>query len=192
MLFHQSAAGAQGYDSFQFNAHKSHTQLRADGVEWWRTCTIPVRKIVSSLRALFPVNRGKLLTEAKTEVFIFARYKKNSYLFLQCQAQTTVRMRAVRTMTNTGTRTAASATSESKDNKHHTTTVSPGDQNKLFALKSDAPLLLCGGIVVFLMSGVCVVWPRRGGRFVPPGGGGWREVGNVLCPGLMPVLGLAA
>lgn len=34
--------------------------------------------------------------------------------------------------------------------------------------------------MVFLMSGVCVVPLRWGGRFVPAGGGAWREGGGPL------------
>lgn len=81
----------------------------------------------------------------------------------------------------------------------HLRAKTPGDKclylgsKKLFFLflnqKSDAPLPVWGGIVVFLMSGVCVVWPRWGGRFVPKDGGEWREGGSIL--GLRSVLGLA-
>lgn len=82
-------------------------------------------------------------------------------------------------MTETGTRTAVSTTSRSKDatkwsscDKYH-----HKKSNQLVVL----PLPMRGGIVVFLMSGVCVVWPTWAGRFVLAGYGElWEGMDSLV------------
>lgn len=102
----------------------------------------------------------------RISIYLSLCVQENAYLLLQCRVQTTIRMRAVRIMTKTGTRTAASATSEGRK-----ATISIGRLEFPLATKShsDLPWPVCGGIVVFRMSGVCVVWLACGGDLVLTG-----------------------
>lgn len=156
MLFHQSAA--EETNKVRYKELHEQNLKKKKKKEPGRTCAIPVRKVVRSLRALLPASRGQVKSwRQRREIFRLNDNKENTHLFFQSNAQTTATMKAVTTMNNTGTRTAVSATSDSKDTPVNTR----WSGIKTAFLNYLTHLCWCGGAWWCFLCPACV-WFGRG------------------------------
>lgn len=174
MLFHQSAASSQRVVTR--NPHE--TELISYPAEPWPTCTIPVRKIIHSFRTLLSIKK-EIFKSWRATLLFFLQDSKYSWRRRTCSSSATHKPQSRWEQSEPwptrapellpGPHLRAKPLQWTPDDQHHYKGWNEPYQ------KSDAPLPVWGGIVVFLISGVCVVWLSWGGRFLLTGGGVKRE-----------------